>query len=138
MLSLTYLSSAVETFSERQLDELLDAARVRNEEHEVTGMLLYAGGNFIQTLEGPADSVDALFSRIDADPRHFGVFVVRRDDIDQRQFAGWSMGFRRLSSGDVRKVPGFTDYLDSGRIDGAAARRHAALTFHRVFREHIT
>lgn len=100
-------------------------------------MLLYSGGNFIQTLEGPPDQVDALFALIDADPRHGGVFIVRREDVDERMFASWSMGFKEISSQEAAQVPGFTDYLDTGRIDGDEPRRSAIATFHRVFRQHI-
>ena len=58
MLSLTYLSSAVDLWTGAELDELLRQAREHNEEAQITGLLLYAGGNFIQTLEGPDGAVE--------------------------------------------------------------------------------
>ena len=137
VLSLTYLSSAVELWTDDELARLLHRARAKNEETGITGMLLYAGGNFIQTLEGPSDEVDALFALIDSDSRHDGVFLVRREDIDERMFAAWHMGFKEISAQDAHEVPGFTDYLETGRIDGEEPRRSAVATFHRVFRQHI-
>jgi hypothetical protein len=138
LLSLTYLSSAVDLWSDEDLAQLLRRARANNEKIQVTGMLLYSGGNFIQTLEGPDEAVDRLMTKVEADPRHTGVLVVRRDQVTDRLFSGWSMGFRHVTPDRAAEIPGFTDYLDTGRIDGATTRRHAVMTFHRVFREHIT
>lgn len=137
MLSITYLSSAVEQWSDDELEELLRHARGTNATVEVTGMLLYSGGNFIQTLEGPDEAVDAIMAKVEDDPRHQGVLVVRREEVADRLFSGWSMGFRRVSPGEAEEIPGFTDYLDTGTIEGADTRRHAVMTFHRVFRERI-
>ncbi|GAA1930391.1 BLUF domain-containing protein [Nocardioides hwasunensis] len=138
LVSLTYLSSAVEPWPDAELRALLRRARATNEAIDITGMLLYAGGNFIQTLEGPSDAVDRVMDRVLEDSRHGGVFIVRRDDIAERIFAGWAMGFRSTSVEEADEIPGFTDYLRTGRISGAAERRSAALTFHRVFRSRIT
>ncbi|WP_415839343.1 BLUF domain-containing protein [Nocardioides zeicaulis] len=131
------MSSATEEMSVLELDDLLRAARLTNERCDITGMLLYAGGTFIQTLEGPADAVDARFTMIDADERHHTVFVVRREEVARRQFRAWWMGYRRIPERDALRLPGLTDYLDTGRIDGEEPRRSAVETFHRAFREHL-
>ena len=135
MLSLTYLSSAVELLTPHELSALLTEARVKNARLGVSGMLLHSGGNFIQTIEGPDETVDALFTLIDADERHHEVFLVVRDVIDQRAFEGWHMGFREMAREDALRVPGFTDYLRTGEIEGTDGCRRTVMTFHRVFRE---
>ncbi|WP_165355208.1 BLUF domain-containing protein [Nocardioides oleivorans] len=138
LISVTYLSSAVDPWSDAELEDLLVAARATNETRGVTGMLLHAGGNFIQTLEGSQEAVDGVMARVLDDPRHTGVLVVRREEVDERLFAGWSMGFRSASTEEASRIPGFTDYLRTGDIERASERRSAALTFHRVFRSHIS
>ena len=137
MLSLTYVSSATAEMTAPQLDDLLRTARLTNERCDITGMLLYAGGSFIQTLEGPADAVDARFTMIEADERHHTLFIVLREEVERREFLAWWMGYRRIPERDARRLPGLTDYLDTGRIDGEEPRRSAVTTFHRAFREHL-
>ena len=136
MLSLTYLSSATSLMDEHQLTELLAVIRLKNEALGITGVLLYADGNFVQTLEGPDDVVESTFARILVDPRHRGVLVGLRQQLEERQFPDWSMGFRALSPEEARELPGFTDYLDTHRsADGAGRTLTRPEVFHRVFRD---
>lgn len=88
-----YLSSAIEPFDDEALAGLLDSARRNNAEVGVTGMLLYADGNFIQYLEGEAEAVHGVFAKIKSDPRHNGILTVTDGPADDRVFADWSMGF---------------------------------------------
>lgn len=137
MLSLTYFSSTVHPLTKKQLDALVRRARARNEELGITGMVLYTGSHFLQTLEGPHESVDALFTLIDADPRHRDVFIVRREGIETRRFTAWFMGWREISEDKAATIPGFSDYLRTGEIEGSVSRHHATLTSHRVFHERV-
>lgn len=137
MISTTYLSSATDVWSIKALEELLERCRLNNAEAGITGVLLYAGGNFIQTLEGPSETVDRVMEKVRKDPRHKGVYVLRRDEITERDFAGWSMGFRQIRADQAIEIPGFTDYLRTGQVEGASGRQRAVVTFHRVFRDHM-
>ena len=138
MISLTYLSTATEPFDTSTLSDLLESAREKNHARGLTGMLLYVGGHFIQTLEGPADVVDATFARIEQDPQHRDVFVALREGIDARVFPDWSMGFDSLSTEEAAELPGFSDYLEHHTVsgdDGLSLGR--AGIFHRVFRDRM-
>lgn len=112
MLSLTYVSSASELLDNDQLVQLMAAIRPKNQALGLTGMLLYSGGNIIQTLEGPDDMVDRTFAAIAEDSRHKGVLLLLREPISERAFPDWSMGFRRLSQDEVQQTPGFTTFLE--------------------------
>jgi hypothetical protein len=57
MYFLVYVSSAVNLFSDEDLIQLLEVSRRNNEKAEITGLLLYSSGNFMQTLEGPEKAV---------------------------------------------------------------------------------
>lgn len=57
MIQLIYVSSAVNLMSEDELLDLLAQSSQRNKRKGVTGLLLYAGGNFIQVLEGEQSDV---------------------------------------------------------------------------------
>ena len=131
MLSLTYVSSATEPMPEPKLVELLETIRPKNQARAVTGMLLYSGGNFIQVLEGPADAVRATYAEITTDPRHRGQIVVLEEEIEERAFPEWSMGFRNI--GEVAGLEGYTDYLRDP--DGTPIGPGFAATILQTFRE---
>ena len=107
LISLTYTSAATRLLSVVELVELIEQVRAKNERLGVTGLLLYSGGNVIQTLEGTAHAVDAVFDAIRADPRHGEVHVVDRREVDERSFASWSMGFRNVSGREVAQLQDF-------------------------------
>jgi len=112
MLSLTYVSSATRLFSEQELIQLLKESRARNTHWDISGMLLYKDGNFMQVFEGPDEAVRQLYDNITKDPRHRDVILLREEAIDERQFPDWSMGFRNLADADLRDVPGYSDFLN--------------------------
>jgi hypothetical protein len=138
VISLTYLSTAVEAFDEAKLLDLLRTAREKNHGAGLTGMLLYVGGHFIQTLEGSEDAVDATFARIGQDPRHRDVFMTLRESTEARTFPDWSMGFETLSAEEATLLPGFNDYLDTKAMspDSGESLGRAGV-FHRVFRDRM-
>ena len=136
MISLTYMSTATFPFTEEQLTDLLADSRSRNHADGLTGMLLHAGGHFIQTLEGPEPDVDAAFDRISRDPRHRNVYVALRETIQARAFPDWSMSFEDISPAQAAALPGFNDYLDGNPPTGAPSLGNAGI-FHRVFRDNM-
>jgi len=138
MISLTYLSTATSPYSTTELGELLAAVREKNHAVGLTGMLLYAGGHFIQTLEGDEDAVDATFSRIRRDTQHRNICVALREEIESRAFPDWSMGFESVSAEEASELPGFNDYLDaSATTEESGKRLGRAGIFHRVFRDNM-
>lgn len=92
--SIVYVSSAVRLLSLDEVGYLLARARERNGEYGVTGVLLYIGGNFMQYIEGPADSLDVIYKIIRDDKLHTGIILVSRESIKERQFGDWSMAFQ--------------------------------------------
>lgn len=137
MLSLTYLSSATDLLDERQLADLLGEVRALNERRGLTGMLLYSDGNFIQVLEGPDDAVDEAFRAISADPRHHGLLVTLRDPIEERVFPDWSMGFRHVRDDEVRRLPGFSEFLSDPAAAPPGQRAALSYQFLEIFRDSL-
>lgn len=112
MLSIVYVSSAVSLFPEDDLRALLEQSRDKNARLGITGMLLYKDGNFMQALEGPEDAVTGIYTRIQRDPRHHGVIELTRQEISEREFPAWSMGFRNLDDVNLQQTPGFSTFLN--------------------------
>lgn len=92
---------------ERSLVELLETSRRNNAKLEISGMLLYADGNFIQYIEGPEANVGALYDRIATDPRHRNLTVLSEGETDSRRFPDWAMGVRPLSREELSQVGHF-------------------------------
>ena len=78
------LNLSCETFP---LDVLVEKAKRSNAAVDVTGMLLFDGAHFLQVLEGPEETLDALFSKISQDIRHQTVVELMRDYAPRRRFA---------------------------------------------------
>ena len=110
ILTLTYTSSTTELMSVTQLVELIEQIRPKNERLGVTGLLLYSGGNVIQTLEGTSYAVYGVFDAICADTRHGGVRLVDRRYVGDRSFGTWSMGFRNVSAREVADLEDFNEF----------------------------
>ena len=105
MLRVTYLSRETDSFSARGLVELLEHCKNNNPALGVTGMLMYANGTFLQTLEGEAETVEILLAKIERDKRHHGFQVIKRESIDERIYKNWSMGFERLTEAALHDEP---------------------------------
>jgi hypothetical protein len=111
MIRLIYVSSATEPLGEQALVELLDQSRKRNRSLNVTGMLLYADGNFIQVLEGETVDVYAIYESILNDSRNHGNIAIEKEPIEQRDFPDWSMGFEHITEERKASIEGYTEFL---------------------------
>lgn len=88
---LTYKSVATATPRASDLDLLARKARARNRSLDVTGMLLFEDGCFLQTLEGPPGAVAALWSSIQRDERHDHIEVLSEHMAAARLFSDWDL-----------------------------------------------
>lgn len=133
---LIYVSTAYQEFGDQVLERILDSSIRNNRQAGVTGMLLYSKGSFMQVLEGAPEAVDETFARIELDPRHHGVFVLSKEAVERRDFAGWSMGFRRVTEHDPARHPAFAPFFSNG-FDVAQLGIHpgAALELLKRFRD---
>jgi hypothetical protein len=97
--SLIYVSTAVHKLSNELLSSLAEQSSSRNGPLDVTGLLLYSDGNFMQCLEGPKEAIDILMKSIYSDGRHFGLVVLSDDEIKNREFPEWGMAVRSPDAG---------------------------------------
>lgn len=110
MIQIVYISSAVAPWSTEQLLELLQQCLKNNSARGVTGMLLYGEDTFLQALEGDDAVIDALIEKIARDPRHAKIQLLHRRPIERRQYAEWSMGFKRISERELTGIKGLKDF----------------------------
>jgi hypothetical protein len=122
VLSIAYVSAAVDAVADEDVAAILTQARANNQRDGLTGALLYHGGRFIQIIEGPDEVLLSRYATIAADPRHRVIQMVRQQPIADRQFPEWTMGFRPLSDTSIAQLDGFEDFF--GRT-GRARLEHA-------------
>ena len=77
--------------SDTTLKDIIASSKKNNPEENVTGCLLSGSNSFLQLLEGPADFIDTLYSKISKDNRHENVVTLCDEKIDERLFLSWSM-----------------------------------------------
>jgi hypothetical protein len=119
LFHLGYVSTETRPMRGPDLAGLLQSARDFNRAHDVTGLLLYREGSFLQVLEGREEDVRLVFDRIRHDPRHQDVKVLFEQPLEAREFSDWRMAFIDLDGVDIAGLPGFSDFL----IDEREPRR---------------
>ena len=94
LFTLIYGSHAVGETKASDVIDILKVARKINKELEITGVLLYNKGWWLQVLEGNFSAVTSLFfDHIQKDKRHTNVTLLVLERTTERHFANWDMGF---------------------------------------------
>ena len=112
LISLVYVSVQSRPLSEDDLKDILASARDHNPDHDITGMLLYREGFFIQALEGEEEAVMELYNKIQQDDRHRNILTVHKAEVDERSFGSWAMGFNKFGHEELVELEGYEDYDD--------------------------
>ncbi|MFQ3244366.1 MAG: hypothetical protein ACI9SP_000994 [Arenicella sp.] len=89
------------------LSDIFSAARKKNAELQITGLLSYRAGHYIQVIEGSSDAVDQLYSKIKLDTRHHQISLLFDFEITQRSFPNWNMKL----VGSVNKDLNFLQFM---------------------------
>lgn len=97
LVRLIYASRAAGPVNAEALTPIMKASRAKNAAAGITGVLVYSDGVFLQLLEGGRNAVSTLYNKIACDARHRDVVLLAYDEVDERRFAGWSMGQANLS-----------------------------------------
>ena len=92
LVRLMYASRVTTPGRPDDLLAILKQSRANNPAHGLTGLLCCSDTIFLQVIEGGRSPVNRLYHRIAADPRHHDLLLLIYEEIDERAFAGWSMG----------------------------------------------
>jgi hypothetical protein len=98
---LIYSSAATGEMSRADLEQMLEESRIRNLRRDITGVLVFVDGVFLQVLEGERDDVEDLMGSIRCDPRHHDIKVFHEEEIDRRAFPTWRMAYLSPRAEDV-------------------------------------
>jgi hypothetical protein len=123
LVRLLYASKVAPNFGPMDMRDILASSRRNNGEQGITGILIMADGYFFQALEGDRAVVNATYGKILKDSRHSASIILSSQEIEKRQFSGWSMGYV-LSSEKNR--PLFLSYSAGKYFEPFAMRAAAA------------
>jgi len=124
MHRIIYLSWASTPLTDSQLEELLQTARRRNAQLNVSGILLYGNERFMQVLEGEETTVRALYEHIKGDARHYEVTAYADRLVPQRAFPEWAMAFQATTPQQFEDLAGYLGEPASAAVNAAALPLH--------------
>ena len=111
LIHVIYVSSAAPDISEHDALKFLNEARKANRTNDVSGMMLYIGGCFLQLLEGETTKVDIVCRKIFQDKREMRMIL--REPIAEREFPEWTMGFEAVAPLEAARLLGEPLLFDS-------------------------
>lgn len=120
MIRLVYSSAARAGLASPDLEQILQSARTRNAMRNVTGMLLFRDGVFLQLLEGHAADVRDLYALISNDPRHHRLVKLLEESIEARDFPLWTMGYSMPTPATLQRFGATIDRTRRPAISMAA------------------
>lgn len=92
---------------EADLLEMLNKNLKNNQKKDLTGIMLYSDGTFIQLLEGAREAVEACYRKIQKDNRQTGFMALLSGEEKERTFADWSMAFKVADESQLIGVKGY-------------------------------
>jgi hypothetical protein len=130
MYRIIYLSSATNILTKEEINYLLVKSKSYNIKSNITGLLIYIDGDFLQVIEGEKEEVITLFELIKTDKRHKHVITVFKAEVTERQFPNWSMGFSKTNYEELQKMEGFQS-IDKKKLSNISDKM--AVTFINTF-----
>lgn len=92
---------------------ILSTARRENRKNNLVGALYYGNGCFFQCLEGQKSDIDALYAKLEKDPRHTDLRVLSIEPIQQVGFVSWEMKYAQID----QEVRAFLKNHQLGKFD---------------------
>ena len=107
-----YASKVTQGLTDKDLMDILEVARNKNQETGITGALIYNEGFFLQLLEGEQEKVNDLYKHIENDTRHEHVTCIFQGIVEKRVFPNWYMGFFQDADNGNIHVPDLINFYD--------------------------
>lgn len=123
LVRLLYASHSAKPVTTDVIESILEQSRKHNPRLGITGILCQSGNTFLQVLEGGRTAVNLLYNDIVRDARHKNVVVLHYEEVEQRKFAGWTMGQVNLAKVNPSTLLKYseTTVLDPYAMSGRAS-----------------
>lgn len=93
VFQLVFIREAAEDISYSDINNILEASRTNNKQENVTGVLIFRDGYFVQLLEGLEPNVRKVFSQSVIDDHASSAKILVETSGTQRLFESSSMAF---------------------------------------------
>jgi len=91
--AIVYVSTASQDLNKKEIEGILNYSKEWNNDHGITGLLLFSGGNFFQIVEGEKNKISELFREIKSDDRHHNIMQIFGKDIHKEAYDGYDSDF---------------------------------------------
>ncbi|GAA4277204.1 BLUF domain-containing protein [Aquimarina mytili] len=98
--TISYVSTSNPNVSDIDITQLMDYVKTQNCLLNITGILIYSDGNFLQVLEGAKEVITTLFEKIKKDPRHYNIIKMLDKEISDTSFSDYHSSFTVISDHD--------------------------------------
>ncbi len=95
--TISYVSTSNPDLSDTDITHLMDYVRAHNCLLDITGILIYSDGNFLQVIEGNKETVKGIFEKIKKDLRHYNIIKILDKEIDGSSFSDYHSSFTVIS-----------------------------------------
>lgn len=113
MYTICYVSSARVDITEDELTNLFGTTENNNTRNDITGILLYESGKFLQVLEGEEAVLKSLYEKIEADTRHNNIFVILNQNCKRRIFENYASRFSIVKSkGEIQTIETYLNQIE--------------------------
>ena len=111
-IRLIYASRATQPVKAEDIRQILKASHKNNGVDQITGMLCYGQGRFLQVLEGERGKINDAYFRIMQDKRHDALILLAYEEVSSASFGKWSMGYVGAEDPETRQIIQSTTTLD--------------------------
>lgn len=96
--TICYISDSRSNESIESIKKIYKKAKENNLTNNITGILIFHNGNFLQVLEGLEENVNETFDKIRFDTRHRNIIKVININVEERIFEDYNFGFTVVKS----------------------------------------
>lgn len=107
MYYLIYSSMAAPDVTSTDMQAIISSSERNNRENQITGILIYHDGGFIQMLEGEENAVLETYHRITQDDRHSAVVKLFSGESAKRHFPHWKMALEIVDDHTFRSIEAY-------------------------------
>lgn len=137
MYYLIYTSAAEPGVREIEMHDILTEAIRNNELRNLTGLLVYDDGMFIQMLEGEKEDVEFIFEKIKKDERHFDVRTLSSGLSQMRHFPDWRMALEVTHEKTFRQLEAYEGLNEASDFLQGITEDHIGIRLLRYFYESV-
>lgn len=100
---IAYISQAKQPYDaiEKDIIDIMNTAKEMNPQFDITGVLFFNQGLFMQVIEGQQSHLNQLMKNIKADSRHEKLEILIDESVSKRGFPSWNMDCFNLSAGNI-------------------------------------